>query len=103
MPNKHLNVKTISAGGQISLGKKYAGRQVIVDQLEEGVWMVKTSVTIPENELWLWTEPFKSQLDQSLKATATRYANGQMPKIQSLDEIEAKLMAETREKVGNAS
>jgi hypothetical protein len=71
MPEKTSNVKTISPGGQISLGKKYAGQRVIVDQLEDGVWMVKTAITIPKNELWLWQEPFKSRLETALEWAAT--------------------------------
>jgi hypothetical protein len=100
MPIRTSNVKTISPGGQISLGKKYAGRQVIVDQLEEGVWMVKTAITIPENELWLHQESTKSRLDAAIKETAQRYANGNTPPATDLDELEAKLLAnlEARER-----
>jgi hypothetical protein len=98
MPIRTSNVKTISPGGQISLGKKYAGRQVIVDQLEEGVWMVKTAITIPENELWLHQEPTKSRLDAAIQWAATH-----KPQTTDLDELEAKLMAniEARERVSS--
>ena len=44
------SIKTISAGGQISLGKKYAGRTVIIESPEEGVWVVKAATVIPDNE-----------------------------------------------------
>ena len=87
MPVKRSNVKTISPGGQISLGKQYAGQQVIVDKLEDGVWMVKTAITIPHNELWLHQEPTKSHLDAALKWAATHE-----PQTTDLDELEAKLM-----------
>ena len=93
MPVKRSNVKTISPGGQISLGKQYAGQQVIVDKIEDGVWMVKTAITIPHNELWLHQEPTKSRLDAALKETALRYADGKMPAPTDLDELEARLMA----------
>ena len=47
------SVKLVGSNGQISLGKKYAGRQVLVEEREPGVWMVRTATVIPDNERWL--------------------------------------------------
>lgn len=98
MPAKRSNVKTINPGGQISLGKQYAGQQVIVDKLEDGVWMFKTAITIPHNELWLHQEPTKSRLDAALEWAATHESQ-----ITDLDELEARLMAhaDARERVSS--
>jgi hypothetical protein len=60
-------VKTVSPSGQISLGKKYAGRAVIIEELEEGNWNIRTAQVIPDNELWLHQEPDKSKLEAGLK------------------------------------
>ena len=46
-------VKVIGANGQISLGKQYAGRQVLVEEQETGVWLIRTATVIPDNERWL--------------------------------------------------
>ena len=46
-------VKVIGANGQISLGKQYAGRQVLVEEREPGVWLIRTATVIPDNERWL--------------------------------------------------
>jgi hypothetical protein len=46
-------VKTVGSNGQISLGKQYAGRHVLVLEQEPGVWLVKTATVIPDNERWL--------------------------------------------------
>ena len=46
------SVKVIGANGQISLGKQYAGRQVLVEEQEPGVWLVRTATVIPDNERW---------------------------------------------------
>lgn len=46
-------VKVVGANGQISLGKQYAGRQVLVEEREPGVWVVRTATVIPDNERWL--------------------------------------------------
>jgi hypothetical protein len=47
------SVKVIGANGQISLGKQFAGRQVLVEEQEPGVWLVRTATIIPDNERWL--------------------------------------------------
>ena len=49
----HSTVKVVGANGQISLGKQFAGRQVLVEEREPGVWMVRTAIVIPDNERWL--------------------------------------------------
>lgn len=46
-------VKVVGANGQISLGKQFAGRQVLVEEQEPGVWLVRTATVIPDNERWL--------------------------------------------------
>lgn len=46
-------VKVIGANGQISLGKQFAGRQVLVEEQEPGVWLIRTATVIPDNERWL--------------------------------------------------
>ena len=61
-----MSIKTIGASGQISLGKEYAGRTVVVDNPEEGVWVIRTAQVIPDNELWLHEEPAKSKLEAGL-------------------------------------
>ena len=42
-----MSIKTIGASGQISLGKEYAGRTVVVDNPEEGVWVIRTAQVNP--------------------------------------------------------
>ena len=55
-----VSVKVVGSNGQISLGKEFAGRQVLVEERESGVWLVRTALVVPENELWLH-EPKASQ------------------------------------------
>lgn len=49
----HPTVKVVGANGQISLGKQFAGRQVLVEEQETGVWLIRTATVIPDNERWL--------------------------------------------------
>ena len=88
-----MEVKTIGSSGQISIGKQYAGRTVIVDQLEEGVWMIKTAQVIPENEQWLHAPEVKKQLDRSLAWFARN-----PPAASDLDALEAKLKRHYRKR-----
>jgi hypothetical protein len=62
-----VEIKTIGASGQISLGKQYAGRTVIVDQVEDGVWTIKTAQVIPDNERWLHSSEMRANLDRALE------------------------------------
>jgi hypothetical protein len=60
-------VKVIGANGQISLGKKFAGRQVLVEEKETGVWLIRTATVIPDNERWLHEAQAASDLAQALE------------------------------------
>ena len=62
-----IEVKTIGTSGQISLGKQYAGRTVTVDEIEIGVWMVKTAQVIPDSEMWMHTPEVRASLDRALE------------------------------------
>jgi hypothetical protein len=60
------SVKMIGANGQISLGKKFAGRQVLVEEQEPGVWLVRTAVVIPDDERWLQQPQAAADLQNAL-------------------------------------
>ena len=79
-------VKTIGSSGQISFGKKHAGRAVTVEEIEDGVWMVKAARVIPENELWLHCPPVADKLSRAIE-----WAEKHPPKASTLDAIERKL------------
>ena len=79
-------VKTIGSSGQIALGKEYAGRDVLVDQVEPGVWVIKLGTFVPDNELWLHEPPVKEQLDRAL-----RWAADHPPADTDLDKLERRM------------
>jgi hypothetical protein len=56
----------IGANGQISLGKKYAGRQVLVEEPEPGVWLIRTATVVPDNERWLHESQAAADLERAL-------------------------------------
>jgi hypothetical protein len=65
--NADTQVKTIGSSGQISFGKQHAGRTVTVEEVEDGVWLVRTARVIPDNELWLHQPAAKQILDQAIE------------------------------------
>jgi hypothetical protein len=62
----HQVIKSIGSSGQISLGKEYAGRQVLIENPEPGVWMIRTATVIPDNEKWMRTPALKKDLTAAL-------------------------------------
>ncbi|MBU0789329.1 MAG: hypothetical protein VYB93_13550 [Pseudomonadota bacterium] len=59
-------VKVVGANGTISLGKQYAGRQVLLEEREPGVWLVRTATVIPDNERWLHQPQAAESLREAL-------------------------------------
>lgn len=67
-------VKVVGANGQISLGKQYAGRQVLVEEREPGVWIVRTATVIPDNERWLHEPRAAADLQAAMAWSVTHAA-----------------------------
>ena len=60
------SVKVVGANGQISLGKQFAGRQVLVEEQEPGVWLVRSATVVPDNESWLHQPKAAAALQKAL-------------------------------------
>lgn len=67
----HPTVKVIGDNGQISLGKQFAGRQVLVEEQEPGVWLVRTATVIPDNERWLHEGQAAADLQRAMAWSAS--------------------------------
>lgn len=65
------NVKVVGTNGQISLGRQYAGQQVLVEEQEPGVWLVRTATVIPDNERWLHETKASADLQNALSWSQT--------------------------------
>ncbi|MCP9782970.1 hypothetical protein KBY83_06490 [Cyanobium sp. WKJ7-Wakatipu] len=78
-------IKQVGASGQISLGKEFAGRTVVVDSSEPGVWVIKTAQTIPDSELWLHQPEAADRLDRAMAAM------GQPAQVADLEALERHL------------
>jgi hypothetical protein len=69
------SLKLIGANGQISLGKQFAGRQVLVEEQEPGVWLVRTVTVIPDNELWAHGPQASGDIESALGWAETNAPN----------------------------
>ncbi len=85
--HENMVVKTVGSSRQISLGKQHAGRTVTVEEVDEGVWLIKASRIIPESELWLHTPAARDTLKR-----AAAWAEKNPPKASGLDRLERKLL-----------
>lgn len=81
-----LAVKNVGLNGQISLGKKFAGKQVSVIDNEDGTLLIKTGKFIPDNESWLYKNNGEARLEKALDW----YRNSKR-KTDNCDEILSKI------------
>lgn len=72
--NLKTAVKVVGSNGQISLGKEFAGKQVLVEEQEPGVWLIRTAKIIPENELWLHQPKASQDLQHAVSWAHTHAA-----------------------------
>ncbi len=79
-------LKTVGSSGQISLGKKFAGQTVMVDELQPGVWIIKTGRFIPDNEKWLYEPKVHSELNEAIA-----WAKENPPEDANFKELEARI------------
>jgi hypothetical protein len=84
-------IKTLGSSGQISLGKRYAGRQAVVDELEPGVWIVKIGEFVPDSERWLQDPEAKAKIQRGLA-----WADRNPRQETDLDELEERLRGGAR-------
>ncbi|NCV71055.1 MAG: hypothetical protein EBW55_10200 [Betaproteobacteria bacterium] len=68
-------VKVVGTNGQISLGKQYAGRQVLVEEYEPGVWLVRTATVVPDNERWLHAPQVATDLQAAMAWSGNHVAS----------------------------
>jgi len=63
----HQQVKTIGANGQVSLGKEFAGKMVLIDQIDQGTWVIKCGEFVPDSEKWLYQKNNSAKVESALE------------------------------------
>jgi len=79
-------IKTVGSSGQISLGKKYAGQIVMLNEIDTGVWIVKLGRFIPDNEKWIHSPGVQDELNE-----AVLWAEENSPRETKLGELESRI------------
>jgi hypothetical protein len=76
-------LKRIGPSGQIALGKEFAGRTAVVEEVEPGVWVIKLGQFVPDSERWLWQSAVQRSLER-----AEAYAAANPAQASDLDALE---------------
>lgn len=84
-------VKSVGRNGQITLGKEFAGRLVMIDRAAPGVWTLRMGEFVPDSERWLHQPDAKAKLDRAIQ-----WAQENAPRESRLDELAAKISAPAR-------
>ena len=79
-------IKTVGSSGQISLGKKFAGQTVLVDEIQAGVWMIQAGRFIPDNEKWLYAPDVQAELNEAIA-----WAEENPPQDTNFDKLESRI------------
>lgn len=58
-------LKMVGSSGQLSLGKKYAGKYFEIEQLEDGSLVLRPMKVVPESEAWLHTPEMREKLKRA--------------------------------------
>ena len=72
-------IKVVGKSGQISLGKRYAGRTLELQRLEDGSLLLRAVAVIPESQLWTLDEPHRSRIVRGLAWAAENEARETSP------------------------
>ena len=64
--NSNTEVKTVGRSGQISLGKRYAGKTLRLERFKDGRIVLTAVAMIPESQLWTLAEPDRSRIERGL-------------------------------------
>ena len=68
---ERVEVKIVGKSGQISLGKRYAGKMLRLERRKDGTVVLTAVAVVPENQLWALAEPDRSRIQRGL-AWATK-------------------------------
>jgi hypothetical protein len=59
-------IKVVGKSGQISLGKRYAGKMLELQRLDDGSLLLRAVAMVPESQMWTLDEPHRSKIARGL-------------------------------------
>ncbi|HVT58711.1 MAG TPA: hypothetical protein VHR45_09935 [Thermoanaerobaculia bacterium] len=63
-------IKTVGKSGQVSLGKRYAGKLLRLDRRADGSIVLTAVAAVPESQLWTIREPDRTAIARGLEWAA---------------------------------
>lgn len=73
-PAQAVEIKVVGKSGQISLGKRYAGKTLRLERRRDGTVLLTAVAMVPENQLWTLEEPHRSRIELGLAWAAANKA-----------------------------
>jgi len=61
-----VEIKVVGRSGQISLGKRYAGKTLRLERRPDGTMVLTAVALVPESQLWTTEEPHRSRIERGL-------------------------------------
>jgi hypothetical protein len=65
-PVNGAEIKVVGKSGQISLGKRYAGKTLRLERFDDGRIVLTVVRMVPESQLWMLEEPHRSRIERGL-------------------------------------
>ena len=65
-----IEIKVVGRSGQISLGKRYAGKTLRLERRQDGTVVLTAVAMVPESQLWTLREPHRSHNARGLEWAA---------------------------------
>lgn len=81
------SVATLDGSGHVTFGEQYAGKDVLIEEIETGVRVVKLGQIIPDDERWLHTPEVSDSIDRSLA-----WVRENSPHETDLEELEERIL-----------
>jgi hypothetical protein len=63
---EEIEIKIVGKSGQISLGKRYAGKTLRLERYKDGTVVLTAVAMVPESQLWTIEEPARSRIARGL-------------------------------------
>ena len=63
---QEVEIKVVGTSGQISLGKRFAGKTLRLERHEDGTVVLTPVAMVPESQLWTLAEPDRSRILRGL-------------------------------------
>jgi len=77
-----LEVKVVGKSGQISLGKRFAGKTLCLERRADGTVLLTAVAMVPEHQMWTLQEPHRSRIVRGLA-----WAAGTKPQDTDIDAL----------------